>query len=397
MTTLVGPVTGAEPFQPRSPDYLRDPFPVLQEMRSEGSCWIDPGTGKWFLLGFSDVEAGLSRIVRGQPEGPDRHIHFPANPFAADGPGHTGPRRIITPTFTNRAVQQFRDRVQQIVDDVLDDKVDGSELRVIEEVGFTLPYLLTCEMLGVPTVDNSDELRDWTWKCLELIDAFLTDEQLRINLEAAANLAAHLDEVIAWKRDHLGDDVLSTIIAASDDGRLQPEQVVPYVHTLYLAGMHTTVNQTGLSLNAILDHRDQWELLCADPSLLENAVEELLRFEPTAHYFRRTGSADIEIGGVTIPAGVEVLCWVASANRDVQRWGPAVNELDITRADARQHVAFGKGPHACLGSWLARLELQVVIGAIAERFPNTVKPDQDLVWASNVIRGPEELLITLRR
>jgi cytochrome P450 len=111
---------------------------------------------------------------------------------------------------------------------------------------------------------------------------------------------------------------------------------------------------------------------------------------------RRCGATDIDIGGVTIPAGAEVVCWIASANRDQERWGSTADELDITRDDARQHVAFGKGAHACIGSWLARLELQVVLGTLVERFPNLSLPDQEFVFASNVIRGPHELVVELR-
>lgn len=397
MSTMVWPVRETAPFQPRSAEYLRDPYAVLARMRAKGSCHVDSGSGKWFLLGFDDVEAGLSRIVRGDPPGnADRHKHFPANPFAADGPGHTGPRRVIAPSFTNRAVQRYRDRAQQIVDDVLRDKVNGSELRVVEEVGFRLPYSMTCDLLGVPEVGNAEELRDWTWKCLDLIDAFPTEAQLRVNLEAAANLSAHLNEVIEWKRAHLADDMLSTILVAADEERMRPEQIVPYVHTLYLAGMHTTVNQTALSLHALLTHRGQWDLLCGEPDLLDNAVEELLRFEPTAQYMRRCGATDIEIGGATIPAGTEVVCWIASANRDESRWGPTADVLNITRDDARQNVAFGKGAHACIGSWLARLELQVVLGTLAERYPKIEMPDQEFIFTSNVIRGPLELVVSLQ-
>src|SRR5206468_10211408 len=171
-------------------------------------------------------------------------------------------------------------------------------------------------------VDDPSELRAWTWKSLEIIDAFLTPEQLQANLDASAHLAAHIDEVAAWKRAHLGDDVFSAVIAAADAGEvMRPEQVVPYVHTLYLAGMHTTVNQTALSLLAILQRRDQWDLLLRQRDLLDNAVEELLRFESTAHYMRRVPEQDIEIAGVTVPSGTEVVCWIASANRDEQRWG----------------------------------------------------------------------------
>ena len=130
--------------------------------------------------------------------------------------------------------------------------------------------------------------------------------------------------------------------------------------------------------------------------LLADAIDEVLRFEPTAQYMRRVGATGVELGGVPIPEGVDVVCWIASANRDEKRWGPTANKFDITRADAPKHLAFGKGPHVCVGSWLARLELQTVIGTIISRFPNTEMLDQELLWSSNVIRGPEELVLDLK-
>jgi cytochrome P450 len=397
MSARARPVLGSEPFRPRSAAYLQDPYAQLRELRSRGSCYVDPGSGLWFLLGYDDVDAGLSQITREGADDADRQVHFPDNPFAADGPGHLGPRRLIAPKLANRAVQQLRARAQGIVDAALRGKDRGGELRVVEEIGFPLPYLLTCDILGVPDVDNRDELRDWTWKSLELNDAFLTDEQLRVDLEAARCLAEHLSGVLAWKRDHPADDLLSLILQAADVGEvLRPEQVPAFVYTLYLAGMHTTVNQIALGLHALLRHREQWERLHREPSLLENAVEELLRFEPTAQYMRRNGGRDVEIGGVAIPAGTEVVCWIASANRDERRFGPTADELDITRKDAPQHLAFGKGPHVCAGSWLARLELQLVVGTLIRRFPNTELVDQELVWSSNFIRGPQELVLRLR-
>lgn len=384
------------PFDPRSPAYLQDPYACLGELRARSRVCVDAASGLWFALGFDDVQDGLTHITRRTQDADGRQVHFPRNPFAADGPPHTGPRRVVMPTFTNRAVQQFRHRAQAVVDEALAGKARGGTLRVVEEIGYPLPYRLTCAVLGVPEVGNVDELREWTWRSLELIDAFLTPEQLAQDLEAAGCLAAHLHEVIEWKRAHLGDDVLSAVIAAADAGEVMTtDQLASFVHTLYLAGMHTTVNQTALSLNALLRRRDQWELLVSQPALLENAVEELLRFEPTAQYMRRTVLDDHRLGPVTVPAGTEVVCWIASANRDEERWGPTADVLDITRPDARQHVAFGRGPHTCLGSWLARLELQVVVGTLAARFPRSGLADQELTWTSNVIRGPEELVVEL--
>jgi cytochrome P450 len=386
----------SQPFRPRSPEYLADPYGALKALRERGPCHVDPASGHWFLLGYDEVGAGLTRITRGQSEGVDRHVHFPENPFSFDGPGHTRPRSLLAATFANRALAKFRERAQQIVDDALRGKERGGELRVVEEIGFPLPYHITRDILGVPDVDDRDALRDWTWKSLELIDAFLPDEALKIDMEASGRLAEHLHEVLLWKRKNLGDDVFSVVIRAADEGEImRPEQILPFIHTLYLAGMHTTVNQTALSLYTLLRHPDEWALLRSKPELLENAVEEILRFEPTAQYMRRTTERDVDLGGLTLPAGVHIVCWIASANRDAAQWGPTADVFDITRPNARQHVAFGKGPHVCLGSWLARLELQVVLGTILERFPNTTLPDQALVWSSNVIRGPEELVIRL--
>ena len=384
-------------IEPSSAAYLTDPYAHLARLRAEGNCVVDPGTGMWFMLGYEHVQAALAQIVRGHQDGPDRHVHFPANPFYADGPGHSGPRRLIASAFTNREVDKLRGRAQSIVDGALAGKGDGDELRVVDEIGFVLPYLLTCELLGVPDVDNRDELREWTWKCLELIDLFATPDQVEDNIAASGQLAAHLEEVLPWKRDHLGDDLFSLVIRAADAGEvMRPEQVIPYVHTLYLAGMHTTVNQIALCLHALLTNRAQWELLCAEPERLDNAVEELLRFEPTAQYMRRTAEADVTVAGIDIPAGTTVVCWIASANRDPAKWGETADRLDITRGDARQHIAFGYGPHTCIGSWLARLELKTVLSTILQRFPKSTLPDQDLIWRSNVIRGPQELTLELR-
>lgn len=394
-TTLTDNPGATRGFAPRTQGYLRDPYAVLKELRRDGPVYVDPDTGLWFLLGYEEAQTGLAKIVKGAAED-IRHSTFPGNPFTADGPAHAIARRIIAPAFRNSAVQNLRGRAQQIIDDALAGKRDGSELRVVAELGFKLPYHITCDLLGIPEVDNSQELREWSWKSLELIDAFPTEDQLAANLAASELLRAHIEQVEVWKRGNLGDDIFSLIIKAGDEGKiLRPDQVVPYVHTVYLAGMHTTVNQTALSLYTLLGHPDQWNLLKSRPELLGNAVEEILRFDPTAHYMRRCGDSDFTVGSVTVPAGQEVVCWIASANRDEQRWGADADTFDITRQDARQHIAFGAGPHVCIGNWLAKMELQLVISTIMERFPNSRLADQEIIWTNNAVRGPEELIVTL--
>lgn len=373
--------------------FAADPYPALAAARRAGRVHFHAPTDQWFLLRFDDVGFGLADIRRNE-----RTSRDPLNPFAMDGPGHTGPRRLITPTLSNQRVQALRARTQQIVDDALAGKGPGDELEVIGEIGYPLPYRLMCDLLGVPELDDPTLLRDVTFKSLALIDAFTTPAQVQEFLAAARVLYEHLDEVVAWKRDHRGDDLVSTVLAAADDGEvMRHEHVVPYLHTLYLAGMHTTVNQIALSLLALQQHRSQWELLRARPELCDNAVEELLRFDSTAQYMRRTTLEEYRFGDDVIPEGAAVVAWISSANRDEAKWGTDAGTLDLARADAPKHIAFGKGPHVCVGSWLARLELRVVLETMLTRFPGTELAPDELSWTSGIsaIRGPDELRLVL--
>lgn len=389
----VAAVADALTLDLHSAAFAADPYPALARLRGEGRVHFHEPSAQWFLLQFDDVGFGLADIKRNE-----RTSRDPLNPFAMDGPGHTGPRRLITPALSNQRVQSLRARTQQIVDDALADVQPGSVLHVVDAIGYPLPYRLMCQLLGVPELDDPSVLRDVTFKSLALIDAFSSPEKVQQFVAAAKELYEHLAEVVAWKRDHRGDDLVSTVLAAADDGDVMThDHVVPYLHTLYLAGMHTTVNQIALSLLALLRHRRQWELLCARPDLFDNAVEELLRFDSTAQYMRRTTLEQYRFGDDVIPEGAPVVAWIASANRDEAKWGPAADVLDITRADAPKHIAFGKGPHVCVGSWLARLELRVVIETLVTRFPHTELAGDDLTWHSGItaIRGPDELSLVL--
>ena len=348
---------------------------------------------QWFLLHYEDVGFGLADIKRDAHNSRD-----PLNPFAMDGPDHTGPRRLIAAAFANRAMQALAGRAQAIVDDALAGKGPGAELRLVDEIGYPLPYRMMCHLLGVPELDDVVELRDNTFKSLGLIDAFLTPEQIADYMAAAKWLYEHLDEVIEWKRAHLGDDLVSMVLAGAAQGEVMTDQnVVPFLHTLYLAGMHTTVNQTALSVLALMRNRAQWERLVAQPDLIDTAVEELLRYDSTAQYMVRTASEPLEFGDVMIPERARIVCWIASANRDEARFGANADELDITRNSARNHIAFGKGAHVCIGSWLARLEVKTVLQTLVTRYPNLELADQDLDWSTGTtaIRGPAELVLRL--
>ena len=396
---------------PSQPGFMEDPYPALAGVRAAAPVHFHPVGGNWGVMRYDDVDrvlrdSTLSQSQRFAPDTPryrmirdaggGAYIESPSF-FGFDAPDHGPPRRMIVPPFTPAAIERLRLRAQSIVDRTLDAKRSGDVLLLVEELAFRLPYEVTCYLLGIEPSHDVSELREWTWKGLNLMDPFMTRDQYDEYTASALALNGHIREVVEHKRGHLGDDVMSMIITEAASGEIiGPEQVVRSVQTLYHAGMDTTVNQTSLSMLALMRNRSQWELLCGEPSLLENAIEELLRYDTTAQFMHRTTPVDYEVGGTTVPANSQIVTWIASGNRDEQRFGPTASQLDIRRQDARHHLSFGRGIHSCLGLWLARMELQVAIGTIARRFPRTRIADGELTWRStSFIRGLAELPLQL--
>jgi cytochrome P450 len=205
-------------------------------------------------------------------------------------------------------------------------------------------------------------------------------------------MQAHVQDVLAWKREHPADDLLTGLLAAEDEGdRLSELELLDQVLLLYVAGHETTVNLIGNATLALLRHPDQLARLRSDPELDAGAVEELLRFDSPVQFSRRITTTDLDVDGTTVPAGSFILTCLGSANHDEARWGPTVDELDLTRADAGQHMSFGNGIHHCLGSSLARTEAQVAIGALVRRFPDLALAGEPERNGRVVLRGLESL------
>lgn len=406
VTTQLGQV---DPFLP---SFFEDPYARFSAAREAAPVQRHPN-GTWMVFRHDDVVAvlrdrrlssderyalGAARNVAIVEAGGTREYLLRPALSKMDAPAHTPMRSLLARLFTPRQLERLRQPAVEFVETTLDAHA-GRDMEVVETIAHPLPYRLTCQWLGMPLLEDDTELRSWSFKALHLLDPFLTVEQYRDYLAAGRQLAGHLREVVAWKRGHLGEDALSQLIMAGDEGSVvTSEEVAATVHTLFLAGFHTTVNQIGLSLLALLSRRDQWDSLVAAPTLVNDAVEELLRYDPTAQFMIRTTPEDYPVGGVVVPAGHHLLAWIASANRDERRWGPDAAQLDITRADARFHIAFGSGIHSCLGMWLARMELQVVLESLVRRFPAARLVDEEPRWRSTAfIRGLEHLNIHLAR
>ncbi|QFG26244.1 cytochrome P450 [Actinomadura sp. WMMB 499] len=355
-----------------SEEFDRDPYALYAELRAEGPVHrIDfpPGADAFLVVGHEHGHAALNdpRLSKDTAHSSlpvDPAPYFGGTMLGMDPPDHTRLRGLVAKAFTPRRVEALRPRVQQITDDLLDG-LSGS-LDLLEAFAVPLPVQVICELLGVPSRDRAD-FRAWT---TVMTAPATTGEALERRREVAGLFTGYLAGVVAERRARPQDDLISGMVQARDgDAALTDPELLNTIALLLIAGHDTTVNLIGNGVLALLRAPGQLELLRSRPDLLPSAVEELLRFDgPIERASQRIAVEDMEIAGVRIPRGAWVHVSLGAAGRD-----PAVfdapDRLDVTRAPNR-HVAFGHGPHFCLGAPLARLEGQVAIGALLARFPD---------------------------
>lgn len=332
------------------------------------------------------VDAGGGLLIKG-----DRRL------VVLNAPDHTRIRRLFSRAFTPSRVERLRERVQVLVKQLIEDLANrppDEPVDLIREFALPLPFQVICELLG--THDSPPaEFHTWcttvsTW----LIEPFgdqIGEERVQV---ARENLSAYLNEAIEAKRREPGEDLISAMVAAEEDGdRLSRDEVIEQATSLFLAGHETTMNLIGNGLAALMRHRDQFERLAADPELDVNAVEELARWD-AAQATRRITITDVDLGGAVVPAGNLVITLLGAANRDPDHFGPTAGQLDLGRANAHTHLSFGSGIHHCLGAALARLEGSDALGALVRRFPDMELATDAPDWNGRIIlRGLDTLEI----
>lgn len=316
-----------------------------------------------------------------------------------DPPDHTRLRKLVSKAFTPRTVERLRPRIQELVDEMLDElaAVDGP-VDLISGLAFPLPFAVISEMLGMPEADR-DQLRDWSHTVVQSLDPILAVTKMDEILAASDRITEHVTAAIEWKRARPDeDDLLNALIRAEDDGDvLSDTELLDNVVLLYVAGHETTVNLIGNGTYALLRHPDQLRRLRDDPTLAPNAIEELLRYDSPVQFSRRITLEPITIAGQDIEPGTFVMTGLGCANHDPAKFGEDAESLDLSRESAREHVSFGSGVHHCLGAALARLEGQVAIETLARRFPDLALVDGDSPeWNGRIVlRGLERLPVSL--
>jgi cytochrome P450 len=376
-------MTEVEPvYNPFVEGFAENPYPHYAALRDSDPVHQNP-FGVWMVSRYDDVRSLLRNPTLSVE---DRHMHpTPLTEIAAeamgdaadmgsqsmlnlDPPAHTRLRRLVSRAFTPRTVERLRSRVEQLVDTRLDAAERDGGLELMDDLAFPLPFTVISELLGMPPTDTR-ELRRLSGLVVRSLEPVADVATLKAIAAAALQLRVLITDAIAWKRNRLGDDLLSALIGAEDgEDALTERELAEQVSLLYLAGHETTVNLIGNAVLALLGQPDQLRLLRSDPDLDSAAVDEFLRFDSPVQMSRRIPLQELRVGAKRIEPGAFVVLGLASANRDPRKWGARADQLDLRRPGAAEHVSFGGGHHHCLGASLARLEGQVAVGGLVRRF-----------------------------
>ncbi|MFT3854023.1 MAG: cytochrome P450 [Ilumatobacteraceae bacterium] len=397
-------------FNPFDPAFRADPYPFYAELREHDPVHASP-LGFTVLTRYEDV----ARTLRGSEFSRDveanatigetdsararrreqlrrRHESGEAAKtiLNLDPPDHTRLRRLVSLAFTPSAIERLRPRVQQLVDDCLDRAADRGSIELVDELAFPVPFQVISDLLAMPT-ERSDDIRDWSQSLTAVLEPTADDTVIAEADAASAQLTAYLREVIAERREHLGDDVLSRLIVAEEDGdRLSPAELLSFVVLLYVAGHETTVNLIGNGTLALLCHPDELARWRDDPSLDGSAIDELLRYDGPVQQTVRIPMQEVRYGDVTVAPGTTVMTVLGAASHD-----PAVFDdpetLRLDRPNANRHLGFAAGIHYCLGASLAKLEATVAITTLIRRFPGLALAGEP-TWRDRLtIRGVDHL------
>jgi cytochrome P450 PksS len=390
-----------------SPAHKANPYPFYARLRAEEPvCRVtlpDRQTA-WLITRYGDVTAALKdeRLVKDKlraltPDQVSRQPWVPSifrplmrNMLDLDPPDHTRLRALVHRAFTPRLVEQMRVRIEALADGLLDAVEGRGGFDLIRDYALPIPTTIIAEMLGIPPGDRH---RFHRWSRV-IVSASPSGWGMVKAIPSALAFLRYIRRLIATRRADPGDDLVSALVQAEESGaQLSDDELVAMVFLLLIAGHETTVNLIGNGVLALLDHPDRRDRLRDDPALIKPAVEELLRYgSPVETATERYAREDMTIAGVAIPRGALVYAVLASANRD-EREFVEPDGLDLTR-EPNRHVAFGLGPHYCLGAPLARLEGQIAIGNLLRRVPGlrlAVAPGA-LRWRRGlVLRGLEAL------
>jgi pimeloyl-[acyl-carrier protein] synthase len=395
-------------FAALTPELLADPYSLYRTLhatdpvlRADGAF----GLGAWLVTSHSVCSSALkskSFIKEGNrvlppeklaaipQESPEMTERRKSNLLFRDPPVHTRLRGLVNQAFTPRTVESLRPHIAEVAEQLLDE-ARGPRIDLIREFAFPLPIIVIAELLGVPPGDR-DRFKAWSTDMTLALSPTATAEELERTKRAIDAMDEYMRVIIEERRAQPRADLISQLVHAQEAGdQLSIEELLATCRLLLTAGHETTVNLIGNGTLALLRHDEQRARLVKDPSLLPNAVEELLRYDSPVQMTLRFALDRAPLGHHTVERGDVVLLLIGGANRDPEQYAEP-DRLDLGRANAQTHLAFGAGIHYCLGASLARLEGELALGALLRRWPTLSLAPEPLVWRRNpVLRGLQAL------
>jgi cytochrome P450 len=390
------------------PGHRADPYPIYRQLRERGPLQL-PDSNLMVFSSFADCD----EVLRHPSSCSDRlkstvaqqaiAAGQEARPFGTPGflfldpPDHTRLRKLVSKAFSPKVVRALETDITALVDALLDAVATAGRFEVIADLAYPLPVAVICRLLGVPIEDEPK----FSWASALLaqgLDPFIAftgqPQGFEERMEAGLWLRGYLRDLLRQRRADPGEDLMSGLIAVEEAGdQLTEDEIVATCNLLLVAGHETTVNLIANAVLAMLRHPEHWAALGRDPSRAPAIVEETLRYDPPVQLVGRIAGEDMSIGGVDIPRGETMMLLLAAAHRD-----PAVterpDEFDPTRAAIR-HLAFGLGPHFCLGAPLARLEANVALSAVTKRFPNARLETEPAYKPNVTLRGVADLVVAV--
>jgi cytochrome P450 len=405
MNEHVQPATSDPLFNPLSPDFIRDPYPHYERLRTTDPMHLTP-FGSFVASRHAEVSLVLrdKRFGKGFAERSRRRygpkiMEEPVfrilshTMLQADPPDHTRLRGLVVKAFTARRVDDMRPRIQEIVDRTLDAVIEHGHMDLIGDFAFRLPVTIICDMLGIPD-EHREVFHKGSSDGVRILDPVpMTPDEIKQGNARNLMAQAYFQQLFELRRRSPGEDLTTHLVQAEENGnKLTNEELTANIMLLFVAGHETTVNLIGNSLLALHRNPDQLTLLKANPQLITGAIEEFLRYDSSVQMSGRVALEDVELAGKTIPKGESVLCMLGSANRDPAVYPDAPDRLDITRPNVRP-LSFGGGIHFCLGAQLARIEAEIAIGTLLRRLPDLRIDDvENPDWRPTfVLRGLKRL------
>jgi cytochrome P450 len=401
-------------FDPFDPSFVDSPYETYAVLRDEDPVHWSELLWGWVVTRYDDVsriltEPSMSSDITKATPNPLSELEIAGLATRArasstivhlDDPDHARVRKLMAEPFRVREVSKLGPLIDARVGAALDrlherHGDDVVELDLVAELNYPLPVEIFSEWLGMPEESNP-QFREWTSWVARSRDPMSLEERDRL-YDALDSMYDYLAAMAAERRRAPTGDLLSYLVQAEEDGSvLSEDELMSQLITLYMAGHEPTAGLVGNAMLALLRQPDQLDPLRADPTLLRNAVLEMLRYDGPNQFVRRISTQPMGLGGREIPGGAVLYTGLASGNRDPRRWGPTADVVDVTRPDAKDHLQFGAGAHLCLGSHLARLQAERFLGAYLARLQD-LELAGDPVWSTRMfIRGLSSLPVRCR-